>query len=445
MAEFNAAREQDEIAHTASKGWMIAGLIGGAILGAAAVVVTGGAALVAVSAAAAGACAAGGVGEVLGSMSWAPRHNTGKLLSGSPNVFTNNRAAIRAHLSKGDCDEHSGSSQRVAEGSDKVFINNFPAARIGDRLTCSAEISGGSTNVFIGGGKLQTDDINPEIPGWVNWLMMGVGTAAVAVLASPAIALLGLAGAMGGGYAGNWVGGRLFGEGSDGQKWSMLAGSFAGGALGGKGGMKFDDWRAVKTGENVEVVPEVVAEPVVPKMPLSEAVGKSTAERWISEGRSNAIKNDIETSKVLTDDQIGALYGYTTNEGYSAINPALRGTAELTPQLEAFAAHATEGLQRLPAYTAETKRGIFSLPESVLNKNQIGNVVSDAGFMSTSAKEPFMGSISINVKGVSGKDISFLSEFPNEAEVLYPPGTKFKVIDRVDSDGKVILNYEEVL
>lgn len=243
MAEFNAARKQDEVAHTASKGWMIAGLIGGAILGAAAVVVTGGAALVVVSAAAAGACAAGGVGEVLGSMSWAPRHNTGKLLSGSPNVFTNSRAAIRAHLSKGDCDEHSGSSQRVAEGSDKVFINNFPAARIGDRLTCSAEISGGSTNVFIGGGKLQTDDINPEIPGWVNWVMMGVGTAAVAVLASPAIALLGLAGAMGGGYAGDWIGGRLFGEGSDGQKWSMLAGSFAGGALGGKGGMKFDSWR----------------------------------------------------------------------------------------------------------------------------------------------------------------------------------------------------------
>lgn len=258
MAEFNAAREQDEVAHTASKGWMIAGLIGGAILGAAAVVVTGGAALVVVSAAAAGACAAGGVGEVLGSMSWAPRHNTGKLLSGSPNVFTNSRAAIRAHLSKGDCDEHSGSLQLVAEGSDKVFINNFPAARIGDRLTCSAEISGGSANVFIGGGKLQTDDINPEIPGWVNWLMMGIGTAAVAVLASPAIALLGLAGAMGGGYAGNWVGGRLFGEGSDEQKWSMLVGSFAGGALGGKGGMRFDAWRAGEMPKTAKLNPDNV-------------------------------------------------------------------------------------------------------------------------------------------------------------------------------------------
>ena len=73
MSECQAARVDDEIAHTASKGWMIAGLVGGAILGAAAVVVTGGTALVAVSAVAAGACAAGGVGEPLGKQLLSPR------------------------------------------------------------------------------------------------------------------------------------------------------------------------------------------------------------------------------------------------------------------------------------------------------------------------------------------------------------------------------------
>lgn len=437
MAEFNAAREQDDIAHTASEGWMIAGLIGGAILGAAAVVVTGGAALIAVSAAAAGACAAGGIGEVLGSMSWAPRHNTGKLMSGSPDVFINSRAAIRAHLSKGTCDEHSGSLQLVAEGSDKVFINNYPAARIGDRLTCSAGIASGSANVFIGGGKYQTDDINPEIPGWVNWIMMGVGTAAVAVLASPAIALLGLAGGIGGGYGGSWIGGRLFGEGSDGQKWSMLAGSFIGGAAGGKGGMKFDGWRAVNSKITVENFTE-------PGMTLAEAVGKDTADAWIAQGKANTLKNAPKLLKKLSDDQIGALYGYTTNEGYSAINPALRGVTELTPNLEAFANHATAGLLKLPAYAGETSRGIAELPASVLNQNQIGNVVSDPAFMSTSATEPFAGNININIKGTSGKDINFLSQYPNEAEVLYPPGTKFKVVNRIDADGQVFLNYEEL-
>lgn len=242
MSEFNAAREQDEIAHTASEGWLIAGAIGGALVAAAAIAVTGGAALVAVSAVAAGACTGGGLGELLGSMSWAPRHVTGQLASGSSDVYINNRPAIRAHLSVGACDEHSGSPQRVAEGSIKVFINNYPAARIGDRLTCSAEIFSGSPDVFIGGGKIQTDEISPEIPEWINWAMLGIGGAALAVLASPAIAVLGTLGGMGGGYAGSYLGGELFGEGSDGQKWMMLAGSLAGGAAGGKGGMKFDAW-----------------------------------------------------------------------------------------------------------------------------------------------------------------------------------------------------------
>lgn len=50
-----AARLGDPVAHTASKGWMMAGLIAGALIGAAAVVVTGGAALTLVAAAAAGA------------------------------------------------------------------------------------------------------------------------------------------------------------------------------------------------------------------------------------------------------------------------------------------------------------------------------------------------------------------------------------------------------
>ncbi|HBH7060684.1 polymorphic toxin type 46 domain-containing protein [Enterobacter cloacae] len=277
MSECLAARVDDEIAHTASKGWMIAGLVGGAILGAAAVVVTGGAALVAVSAVAAGACAAGGLGEVLGSMSWAPRHTTGTLKEGSPNVFINSRKAIRAHLSAGECDEHSGSLQRVAEGSIKVYINNFPASRTGDKLTCSAEISQGSRNVIIGGGKVQTDEISPEIPEWVNWTMLAVGAGAVAVLASPAIALLSTLGAMGGGTIGSYVGGMLFGEGSDGQKWGMLIGSVIGGGAGMKGGARFDAWRAGKP----------VLEPVKPN------VSARRAELNEKFGRTGDLNRDI--------------------------------------------------------------------------------------------------------------------------------------------------------
>ncbi|PMS08920.1 PAAR domain-containing protein, partial [Trinickia caryophylli] len=222
-----AARFGDPVAHTASKGWMIAGMIAGAVIGAAAVVLTGGAALTVVAAVAAGAAAGGGLGELLGTMSWAPRHVTGSLTEGSPNVFINSRSAMRAHLSKGTCKDHSG-PQVVAQGSASVFINSQPASRKTDKLTCSAEISDGSPNVFIGGTTATTDDISPEVPAWVNWTMLAVGFAATAVLAGPLVAALGTVGGVAGGELGAWAGGKVFGEGSDGQKWSMLGGSLLG-------------------------------------------------------------------------------------------------------------------------------------------------------------------------------------------------------------------------
>ena len=228
-----AARLGDPVAHTASKGWMIAGLIAGAVIGAAAVVVTGGAALTVVAAVAAGAAAGGGIGEVLGTMSWAPRHVTGSLIKGSPNVFINSRAAMRANLSQGVCSDHNGPPQVVAQGSSTVFINRQPASRKEDKLMCGALINDGSPNVFIGGATV--GQANSEIPAWVNWTMMAVGVAAAAVLAGPVLAVVGTVGGVAGGAGGSWIGGKVFGEGSDGQKWSMLGGSLLGGYAGTKG------------------------------------------------------------------------------------------------------------------------------------------------------------------------------------------------------------------
>jgi len=243
---FAAAREGDSIEHKASKGWLVAGLIGGAIAGAAFTLVTGGVGTVVLAATIAGAAGGGGLGEVLGSMSWAPTHETGVLKVGSHNVFINGRPAIMAHISAGECDEHGPVPQLVAEGSGRVFINGFPAARVGDHLTCSAAISSGSPNVIIGGETVQTDSISPEIPDWVDKVLLGAGFAAAAVLAGPVVAFLGLAGGIAGGKAGAYFGGGLYGEGSDGQKWMALGASFAGGLAGGKGGIMLKSGSSIK-------------------------------------------------------------------------------------------------------------------------------------------------------------------------------------------------------
>lgn len=64
-------------------------------------------------------------------------------------------------------------------------------------------------------------------------------------------------------------------------------------------------------------------------MSLQEAVGSQTADRWISTGRRIADFTDPKRSALLTDDQIGALHGYTTNEGYQWINLSCAGRPRL--------------------------------------------------------------------------------------------------------------------
>ncbi|WP_448144532.1 DUF6861 domain-containing protein [Pseudomonas silesiensis] len=182
-----------------------------------------------------------------------------------------------------------------------------------------------------------------------------------------------------------------------------------------------------------------------PLMSLRDAVGQQTAERWIANGRKIADKADPDRSRLLTDDQIGALHGYTTNEGYTWINPALRGKTPITEQMEAFATHAKDGLAKLPRYVeGETYRGT-SLPADVLTEIRMGHPTSDGAFFSTSAEtgKAFSGNVRIVTRGTSGRDISFLSGH-REAEVLYPPGTQFNVLNKIESGSVTHLLYQEI-
>jgi len=220
--------------------WLLAGVVAAAAIAVTAVAVIGTGGLAAAAIIGGAAAAGGGIGEVLSTMSWAPKEEVGKVnATGSPNVFTNGLRAIRAHLDTAKCDKHTD-TEKVATGSGKVFINSMPAARVDDKTTCSATITKGSPNVNIGGGTVQTDEIHAEdlVPTWVHvaLLVVGAGAAVAAgVVAGPVLAAGGVLGGLAGGFGGSLLGGAVFGEGSDGQKWSMLGGSLLGGFLGAKG------------------------------------------------------------------------------------------------------------------------------------------------------------------------------------------------------------------
>ncbi|MCJ8178420.1 hypothetical protein MRS45_20165 [Pseudomonas viridiflava] len=180
-----------------------------------------------------------------------------------------------------------------------------------------------------------------------------------------------------------------------------------------------------------------------PVMSLREAVGKERAERWIDEGRARANRRAIEKSQLLTDDEIGALYGYSTNEVYEQFNAAMRA-GNATPEIDAFAHHATQGLAKLPSYVGgKTYRGV-DLPQDVRDGLVVGGDAVDKAFMSSSATTPFQNkNTQMIVEGFSGKDISFLTHLP-EAEVLYPPGVRFEVLSRQDKDFITTVSIKEL-
>ena len=250
-----AARFSDPIGHSPTMNWLLKGLLIGAGIALAGVLIVGTGGLAAVAIVGGLAAAGAGVGEVMSTMSFAAKEVTGRIILGSRNVFIKGLMAARAHVDTTACSKHPNPPKLIATGSGNVYINGMPAARNGDKTVCSAQITAGANNVFIGGGTQQTDTLEPEnlVPGWVHAALLVVGVASAVILAGPVIAIGGLVGSVAGGLGGNLFGGKLFGEGSDGQKWSMLAGSFLGGALGAKGAPK--TWEFAK---RVEVDPNVL-------------------------------------------------------------------------------------------------------------------------------------------------------------------------------------------
>jgi len=231
-----AARLGDPIGHSPTMSWLLKGLLVGAAIAVAGVAIVGTGGLAAVAVVGAGAAMGAGLGEAMSTMSFAGKEVSGAVAAaGSSNVFVNGIRAARAHLDMVACTKHPGPIP-IATGSGKVFINGMPAARVDDKTGCSAVITKGSGNVYVGGGTAQTDTINPEdlVPGWVHASLLVVGVGSAIVLVGPVLAAGGFVGAVTGGYGGGWVGGKVFGQGSDGQKWSAIAGSFLGGYLGAK-------------------------------------------------------------------------------------------------------------------------------------------------------------------------------------------------------------------
>ena len=145
-----------EIAHSsplaAALGGLIAGVVVGALCAAAAVAIigTGGIAAAPILAAVAigGAAGLGGgfAGALVSGFFSKSATVTGKIESGSPDVFFEGKKVARV-TDIVSCSKHSTPPQ-IAEGSNTIFVNGLPLARIGHKTTCSATIQQGCKTIF---------------------------------------------------------------------------------------------------------------------------------------------------------------------------------------------------------------------------------------------------------------------------------------------------------
>jgi NAD:arginine ADP-ribosyltransferase len=146
-----------------------------------------------------------------------------------------------------------------------------------------------------------------------------------------------------------------------------------------------------------------------------------------------ARRADPELQGVPTEDLV-AVRGYTSDD-YRELNTALRtgDTAELS-RLDAYIRSATSGLNQLPAYRGTVFRGTNLSDEAAANYVP-GATVTERAFTSTSSElgAEFPGNTKFVIQSETGRDVSRLSEFADEEEVLFAPGTQFRVLG-VDVD-----------
>ncbi len=146
----------------------------------------------------------------------------------------------------------------------------------------------------------------------------------------------------------------------------------------------------------------------------------------------------VERYPRLTTDEVLAIYHYTTVQGVRETNRHLRHP-ERTPEADRAAIQkriddATSGLAKLPKVPGISFRGT-DLPEHVLPNWRQDEVVIDPGFTSSSLEdlvaEDFRrgGNAFVTVIGHTGVNVQQLSHYGHEAEILFQPSTRFRVLE----------------
>lgn len=180
-----------------------------------------------------------------------------------------------------------------------------------------------------------------------------------------------------------------------------------------------------------------------PLPPLGDITHPKGSHEWAAEV--------VRRYPRLTVDEVLAIHYYTTVQGVEKMNGHLRDP-DSTPEadreaIEKRIAAAASGLAKLPKYDGIAFRGT-NLPDHVLPNWRRGARVSDPAFVSSSVDDAVAenfrrgGNAFITITGRSGVDVQQLSYFGAEAEILFRPGTSFRVVNAVWDDGRRCWDFD---
>jgi hypothetical protein len=148
----------------------------------------------------------------------------------------------------------------------------------------------------------------------------------------------------------------------------------------------------------------------------------------------------------LTTEELVAIRAYT-GESWSSINAALRlkdGKALLRQGRMIGAMRS--GLAKLPTYSGRVTRTIGMSVDDAAKRYVVGETVVEDGFTSTTKGPPVKqreGNISISIESKTGRDVTSIAVH-KEGEILFPPGTKFKVTEATRIQDAFIIRMTEV-
>lgn len=187
-----------------------------------------------------------------------------------------------------------------------------------------------------------------------------------------------------------------------------------------------------------------------PSGPLCDLLTKENYRYLLVKAIRAVLTSRMALPNDFTNDDLVTIFWYTHQNTkpytYKSLNAVMWGEPRpLKKELLELSSHLTLALEKLPPFQGICWRTTrFDVTRKLAHP--VGNVVQYPAFTSTSSQprtQPKNGGSYMLIMCSTGRDVSGLSRFPNETEILMLPGTNYHVLtNELDSGTRIILMEE---